>query len=147
MTAVFETLVAGKSDQGFFQYLVENLNTVLVPVNNVDGFIQAQAYPVNVTADREQPREGRMRRKNLRNPVTDGTIDAGSTTCETYGVTSTANRRRIWPGKRKQLESNDLTIAGTEQNSTEVLAFRRRRRSGLPAPRFYSDSITSGRIT
>jgi hypothetical protein len=27
--------VAGKSDHGFFQYLVENLNTVLVPVNNV----------------------------------------------------------------------------------------------------------------
>ena len=76
VTAVFETLVAGKADAGFFQYLVDNLNTVLVPVNNVDGFIQTQLYPVNATADREQPREGRMRRKNLRNPVTNGPIDS-----------------------------------------------------------------------
>ena len=71
VTALFEALVAGKADGGFVQYLVENLNTVLVPVNNVDGFIQTQLYPVNVTADREQPREGRMRRKNLRNPQTE----------------------------------------------------------------------------
>lgn len=76
VTAVFEALVAGKSDGGFFQYLAENLNTVLVPVNNVDGFVQTQAFPVTVTADREQPREGRMRRKNLRNPVTNGAIDS-----------------------------------------------------------------------
>ncbi len=46
VTAVFEALVAGKADGGFVQYLVENLNTVLVPVNNVDGFIQTQLYPV-----------------------------------------------------------------------------------------------------
>jgi hypothetical protein len=76
VTAVFEALVDGKADGGFVQYLVENLNTVLVPVNNVDGFIQTQLYPVNVTADRDQPREGRMRRKNLRNPQTSGFIDS-----------------------------------------------------------------------
>ena len=76
VTAVFEALVDGKADGGFVQYLVENLNTVLVPVNNVDGFIQTQLYPVTVTADRAQPREGRMRRKNLRNPQTNGFIDS-----------------------------------------------------------------------
>ncbi len=76
VTAVFEALVAGKADGGFFQYLVENLNTVLVPVNNVDGFVQTQAFPVTVTAAREQPREGRMRRKNLRNPVSNGAVDS-----------------------------------------------------------------------
>jgi hypothetical protein len=76
VTAVFEALVDGKADGGFVQYLVENLNTVLVPVNNVDGFVQTQLYPVNVTADRDQPREGRMRRKNLRNPQTNGFIDS-----------------------------------------------------------------------
>jgi hypothetical protein len=76
VTAVFEALVDGKADGGFVQYLVENLNTVLVPVNNVDGFLQTQLYPASVTADREQPREGRMRRKNLRNPETNGVIDS-----------------------------------------------------------------------
>jgi hypothetical protein len=80
VTAVFEALVDGKADGGFVQYLVENLNTVLVPVNNVDGFLQTQSYPVSVTADREQPREGRMRRKNLRNPETNGFIDSDITT-------------------------------------------------------------------
>ncbi len=80
VTALFETLVAEKADAGFFQYLVENLNTIVVPVNNVDGFIQTQLYPVTVTADREQPREGRMRRKNLRSPVTNGFIDSDITT-------------------------------------------------------------------
>ena len=45
VTAVLEALVAGKTDGGLVQYLVENLNTVLVPVNNVDGFIQTQLYP------------------------------------------------------------------------------------------------------
>jgi hypothetical protein len=76
VTAVFEALVDGKADGGFVQYLVENLNTVLVPVNNVDGFMQTQLYPASVTADREQPREGRMRRKNLRNPQTNGIVDS-----------------------------------------------------------------------
>jgi murein tripeptide amidase MpaA len=75
-TALFEALVEGKDDGGFYQYLVETLNTVVVPVLNVDGFIQTQLYPVNVTADREQPREGRMRRKNLHNPQTGSAIDS-----------------------------------------------------------------------
>jgi hypothetical protein len=80
VTAVFEALVEGKADGGFVQYLVENLNTVLLPVNNVDGFVQTQLYPASATADREQPREGRMRRKNLRNPETNGLVDSDIST-------------------------------------------------------------------
>jgi hypothetical protein len=76
VTALFETLVEGKTDANFRQYLVENLTTVIVPVNNVDGFLTTQAYPARTSAAREQPREGRMRRKNLRNPNTQGAIDA-----------------------------------------------------------------------
>lgn len=75
VTAVFETLVERKIDVGLGQYLVENLTTVVVPVNNVDGFLQTQLHPDRTSADREQPREGRMRRKNLRNPATQGAID------------------------------------------------------------------------
>jgi len=69
VTGLFEALVEARSDAGFGQYLIENLTTVLVPVNNVDGFLQTQLYPDGATADRAQPREGRMRRKNLRNAV------------------------------------------------------------------------------
>lgn len=75
VTALFETLVESKIDVSIGQYLVENLTTVVVPVNNVDGFLQTQLYPDRTSADREQPREGRMRRKNLRNPSTLGAID------------------------------------------------------------------------
>jgi Zinc carboxypeptidase len=76
VTALFEALVAGKHNGGLEQYLVENLTTVVVPVNNVDGFIQTQLYPDRSTATRDQPREGRMRRKNLRNPGTQSAIDS-----------------------------------------------------------------------
>lgn len=75
VTAVFESLLEGKSAGGLEQYLVENLTTVLLPVNNIDGFLLTQLYPDRATASREQPREGRMRRKNLRHPDTQGAID------------------------------------------------------------------------
>ena len=38
------------------------------------------ALPDRTTADRAQPRDGRMRRKNLRNPQTQGAIDADMAT-------------------------------------------------------------------
>ena len=80
VTALFEHLVAGKADHSLTQYLVENLNTVVLPVNNVDGFLSTQAFPDRTSADRDQPREGRMRRKNLRNPQTLAAIDANLAT-------------------------------------------------------------------
>lgn len=78
VTALYETLVENKSDQHLHQYLMENLNTVIIPVLNVDGFIQTQNFPINVTPTPDsvqtstnppqfqQPRDGRMRRKNMR---------------------------------------------------------------------------------
>jgi len=75
VTALLETLAEGRNDAGLVQYLVENLTAVIVPVNNVDGFLTTQLYPASTTATRDQPREGRMRRKNLRNPVTQGAVD------------------------------------------------------------------------
>ena len=80
VTGLMEAIVDGKADGGFGQYLVENLNMVLVPVNNIDGFLQTQRFPVSTTADREEPRDGRMRRKNMRNPETQGTVDEDITT-------------------------------------------------------------------
>ena len=75
-TELFETLIETKADGGVGQYLAENLNVVILPVLNIDGFIQTQNFALSVTADPGQPRDGRMRRKNLRNPVSLGLIDA-----------------------------------------------------------------------
>lgn len=149
VTAVFETLVAGKSDQGFFQYLVENLNTVLVPVNNVDGFIQAQAFPVNATADRAQPREGRMRRKNLRNPVTNGAIDADITTVADnfWGVDLNRNSSQGYGQQNGSSSSvTSLIYRGTAPNSEpEVLALQEAATLGPAARlRFFSDTHSFG---
>ncbi|MCH8221731.1 MAG: hypothetical protein IIA76_10430, partial [Proteobacteria bacterium] len=75
-TELFETLIETKADGGVGQYLAENLNVVILPVLNIDGFIQTQNFALSVTADPGQPRDGRMRRKNLRNPVSLGLVDA-----------------------------------------------------------------------
>lgn len=75
VTELFETLIEIKDDNGFGRYLIENVNVVIIPVLNIDGFLQTQLYPDQVTATSAQPREGRMRRKNLRNPQTLMPID------------------------------------------------------------------------
>lgn len=76
VTELLETLVEMKADESLGQYLSDNLNVVILPVLNVDGFMQTQAFPETSTADAGQPRDGRMRRKNLRNPNSLGMIDA-----------------------------------------------------------------------
>jgi hypothetical protein len=149
VTAVFETLVGAKADHGFFQYLVENLNTVLLPVENVDGFIQTQAFPVNTTADREQPREGRMRRKNLRNPVTGGTIDGDITTVADnfWGVDLNRNAPQGFGLNGGSSDSvTSLIYRGEEADSEpETLALEQAAELG-PASRlrFFSDTHSFG---
>ena len=75
VSALIETLSASAEDQWLGSYLRDNLNIVLIPVLNVDGFLQTQAHPDRTSADPSQPREGRMRRRNLRDPTTNNAID------------------------------------------------------------------------
>ena len=149
VTAVFETMVAGKADGGFFQYLVENLNTVVVPVMNVDGFIQTQRYPVTVTASREQPREGRMRRKNLRNPVTDGVVDDDIATVQDnfYGIDLNRNSGQGFgtPGGSSSLTTSLIYRGGAADSEPEVLALEEASTLGPAARiRLYSDTHSFG---
>ena len=151
VTAVFEALVAGKADGGFVQYLVENLNTVLVPVNNVDGFIQTQLYPVNVTADREQPREGRMRRKNLRNPQTDGFIDSDIETIADnfWGVDLNRNAAQGFgqQGASASLVTSLVYRGAAPDSEPEFLALQQAATLGPAARlRFYSDTHSFGQV-
>ncbi len=66
VTGLMETLAQLSSDAGIGQYLTENLNVVIIPTLNIDGFRQTQRYPDRFSADPDQPRDGRMRRKNMR---------------------------------------------------------------------------------
>lgn len=40
-----ERLVAGADDGGVVRYLLDNTRVIVVPVHNVDGFLQTQRYP------------------------------------------------------------------------------------------------------
>ncbi len=151
VTGLFESLVAGKSDAGFGQYLIENLNTVVLPVNNVDGFIQSQLFPVSTTADREQPREGRMRRKNLRNPATQGFIDSdiGTVADNFWGVDLNRNSAQGFG----QLGASSTLVTSLVYRSTapntepELLALQQAATLG-PASRlrFFSDTHSFGQV-
>lgn len=71
LTETFEQLVELADDTNLGQYLHDNLSVVLLPVLNIDGLLQTQRFPSQVTADVRQPRDGRMRRKNMNHPSAD----------------------------------------------------------------------------
>ena len=70
--AVIERLHAETGQGGVADYLLDNVNLLVIPVLNVDGFVHTQRTPARVlesTFTQEDPpnrwpRDGRMRRKN-----------------------------------------------------------------------------------
>lgn|GEM_PF-708908 len=72
VTGIMERFAQRGRDGALYQYLVENSDLVVIPVLNVDGFLQTQRFPKRVIiggdpTDPSWPRDGRMRRKNMRN--------------------------------------------------------------------------------
>ena len=71
-TWLVERMMAGAGDGAIVRWLLDTTTLVIVPVHNVDGFLQTQRFPTQalVGADPrfpdEWPRDGRMRRKNMR---------------------------------------------------------------------------------
>ena len=65
LTGIMEHLVANAGDQWLHRYLLDNMNMVLLPVLNVDGYLQTQRFPRQVYLEGSAPRDGRMRRKNM----------------------------------------------------------------------------------
>ena len=71
-TGILEYLAANAGDRGFVRYILDNFQVVLVPIHNIDGFLQTQRYPTRVIVGQDPqspndwPRDGRMRRKNMR---------------------------------------------------------------------------------
>lgn len=70
-TAIIERFAQQAGDQWVYDYLINNLNMVIIPVLNVDGYLQTQRYPNQVRQTTfasdpvDWPRDGRMRRKNM----------------------------------------------------------------------------------
>ncbi|MBT8449941.1 MAG: hypothetical protein KJO69_09635, partial [Gammaproteobacteria bacterium] len=73
VTGIIERFAENENDNWVYQYLLQNLNMVVIPVLNVDGFLQTQRYPnqalqTTFASDPSTwPRDGRFRRKNMRN--------------------------------------------------------------------------------
>jgi hypothetical protein len=70
-TGIIELLALSEDDSHLISYLRDNANILVIPVLNVDGFLQTQRYPSTNWIDtdpndpEESPRDGRMRRKNM----------------------------------------------------------------------------------
>ena len=65
VTEIFERLALNNRDDGVFEYFADNLNIVMLPLSNPDGFLQTQRWPDQVVVTPSgSPRDGRQRRKN-----------------------------------------------------------------------------------
>jgi len=71
VTGIMELLATSDDDQYLISYLRDNANVLVIPVLNVDGFLQTQRFPsrnwidTDLADPEESPRDGRMRRKNM----------------------------------------------------------------------------------
>lgn len=70
-TGIIELLALAEDDHHLVSYLRDNANIIVIPVLNVDGFLQTQRYPrrnwmgTDPNDPEFSPRDGRMRRKNM----------------------------------------------------------------------------------
>jgi hypothetical protein len=71
VTGILELMALHEDDNHFYDYLRDNVNMIVIPSLNIDGFMQTQRYPsLNyMQSDPDDPdfspRDGRMRRKNM----------------------------------------------------------------------------------
>ena len=133
VTELFEQLVEGKNDNGLVQYILENMNTVILPVNNIDGLLQTQRYPTQVTPTPqgqattteppqfESPRDGRMRRKNMLDVDEDLTTEAD----RLFGVDLNRNNAQFFENGRNSPDPESIVYRGMAPASEpEILALQ-----------------------
>jgi hypothetical protein len=71
VTGIMELFALHEDDNHFYDYLRDNVNMIVIPSLNIDGFMQTQRYPTlnYLQSDPNDPdispRDGRMRRKNM----------------------------------------------------------------------------------
>ena len=120
VTGVMEKLVDNQSDQYLHQYLLENTNLVMIPVLNIDGFLQTQRYPTanylgtDINNPNGAPRDGRMRRKNM-NGVDE---DLATTGDHLLGIDLNRNNPPFWAtSSGSSADSRSLVHHGQDAHS------------------------------
>jgi hypothetical protein len=125
-TGIIELLALGPEDNHLLSYLRDNANILVIPVLNVDGFLQTQRFPKSnwLGTDPDDPefspRDGRMRRKNMLGP------DEDLTTRDDHllGVDLNRNNLPYWntDPQRSSGDPNSLINHGSAPGSEPEIA-------------------------
>ena len=126
-TWLVERMAAGANDGGVVRYLLDNTRLVTIPVHNIDGFLQTQRFPTQVIVGQDPtspsiwPRDGRMRRKNMR-----GTDEVLTTFGDHLnGIDLNRNHPAYFGGPGSSGNPAELTYRGTgPQSEAETLALQ-----------------------
>jgi len=136
-TGIIELLALGPEDHHLLSYLRENANILVIPVLNVDGFLQTQRFPsrnwlgTDPDDPESSPRDGRMRRKNMLG------ADEELTTPNDHllGVDLNRNNPPYWNTDRQRSsgDPDSLVYHGSAPGSEpEIMALNRAAELGPP---------------
>lgn len=150
VTGFMEWLGDHADDGHWGSYLRDHVNIVLLPVSNVDGFLQTQRYPrsnylgTDPGSPDESPRDGRMRRKNHR--LADENLF--TTGDHLNGVDLNRNNAPYYPGSPENSNPQNLVYHGPSPGSEpETQALYAAAELGPENRlRFYSDMHSYGRL-
>ena len=112
VTGILELLATYEEDHHFYDYLRDNVNMIVIPSLNVDGFVQTQRYPVlnylqtDPNNPNTSPRDGRMRRKNMR----DTDEDLFTTFDHLNGIDLNRNNAPYWATNSDRSSSDPQSI-------------------------------------
>jgi len=126
-TGIMELLALSEDDRHLLSYLRENANMLVIPVLNVDGFLQTQRYSAtnwlgtDPTDPEASPRDGRMRRKNMLG------ADEDLETSEDHllGVDLNRNNRPYWNTNPTRSSGNSASLVyhgAAPQSEPEIQA-------------------------
>ena len=145
LTGYMEYLYDNADDHYMGQYLIENIKLVVIPVLNIDGFLQTQRYPTQVTSSVQSPRDGRMRRKNMR----DADQDLITVFDNLQGVDLNRNNNPYWATSDASSDlADNIVYHGTAAESEpEVQALQQAATlAGSSRLRFYTDTHSFSQI-
>ena len=152
VTGIMERFFENRADQGFYQYLMENTKIVLIPSLNISGFRQTQRFPINavrstdVSDSSNTPRDGRMRRKNMRN--VDLNIDTENDFLN--GIDLNRNNNPFWassPGRSSSRVTSIVHHGSGPASEPETMALQQAAvLAGEDRLRFYIDTHSFTRV-
>ena len=112
-TGIIELIATSADDHHLVSYLRENANVMVIPVLNVDGFLQTQRYPAHnwLGTDPDDPtyspRDGRMRRKNMSGDPDDILLTADD---HLWGVDLNRNNDPYWASDPDRSSANPNSL-------------------------------------